>query len=277
MVVKRSTQLAFTLTEMLVVAPVVILLIGAFVGFIVHLTGEVLVTSKQTSILYSAQDAIGRIRDDVRKSAGFLATNSVALTSPQGSDNDTAEFKNVGSLGDVLILRAFATTKNPLSIDSDIVPRKDSPLPCSSPSVGANVPLVYNIIYFVKDNSLWRRVVLPSDYTTAGCSIPWQLPSCQDDVVGGFCVAHDEEVLSNIITNSGFQLSYYSNPGTMTENSDAEDEGQSDMARASALEPLLVVGVSMTVSATVLGEPFTEHIATRVTRSYANITSEAYQ
>jgi len=74
----------FTIIEMLVIAPIVILTIGAFVTAIVNMTGDVLASRVTNVLTYNIQDALSRIEEDVKQSTSFIAGNNVTITSPQG-------------------------------------------------------------------------------------------------------------------------------------------------------------------------------------------------
>lgn len=178
---KHVGQKGFTLVEMLVVAPIVILAIGAFLTVIISMTGEVISSRASNTLIFNVQDALARIEEDVELSAGFLATNTVTLSAAQGQgyNNDATNFTNVGSNGNALILNMIATDTNPLTSTSQYVYLRDQPNSCLAPQ--NNIPLTYNVVYFVKDGTLWRRTIMPQQYadtTTYACGTTWQQPSC---------------------------------------------------------------------------------------------------
>ena len=63
---KQSLQQGFTLIEMLVIAPIVVLAIGAFLTVIISMTGEVLASRGANTLTYNIQDALNRIDQDVK-------------------------------------------------------------------------------------------------------------------------------------------------------------------------------------------------------------------
>src|SRR5690606_28075886 len=140
---------------------------------------------------YNIQDALNRIEQDVNSSGAFLSTNNFDPSTPQGYNDDTAKFKNVSADGTALILNVYATTGNPISSNSDVIYTADQPKACSDGNISSNPPVMMNVVYFVKDNSLYRRVVAPSFYATVGCSVPWQTPSCSEGYVDSFCKSTD--------------------------------------------------------------------------------------
>lgn len=221
------TRSGFTLVEMLVVAPIIILAIGAFIAVIVSLSGEVLATRAKTLLAHTIQSSLSSIESDIKRSTAFLATNSITpLTSPQGYNDATEGFTfNDSAKGPMLILEQNATLANPLTAPSDFVYQKDEPYSCSDPLIRKNDPLKVNIVYFVKNSSLWRRTILQGDYasTSVSCNPPWQQPSCQV-AVGGFCKAEDVELIKGVSTND-FRIEYFTSPDTTptTEPSSIED------------------------------------------------------
>lgn len=141
----------FTLVEMLVVAPIVILAIGAFLTVIISMTGEVIASRASNVLTYNVNDALNRVEQDVKQSTTFLAANTVPLIAgnAQGVNDDATGFTNVGgSSGTSLILNMVATTGNPIDSASQYIFLKDQPNPCANPY--DNIPLTYNIVYFVK-------------------------------------------------------------------------------------------------------------------------------
>lgn len=244
---------------MLIVAPIVILFIGAFIAAIVGMTGDVLTTRGSNLLTYSVQDALNRIEQDVSSSVGFLATNNIPVSTPQGYDNLTAPFTNVSTTnGNMLILNVYATTKNPIDPDSQIVYAKNQPNSCSDPNISVNPPVLLNIVYFVKDNTLYRRVIAPSFYDTVGCSVPWQNPSCAQGQSGGQCKSTDIKLLSGISTVDDFKIDYFATSSSTTPNSGAVNTGLSDSNRQTALQSTKSVKVTINATSVVAGRTFTQ-------------------
>jgi type II secretory pathway pseudopilin PulG len=205
----------FTLVEMLIIAPIVILVIGIFVSAIITMTGDVLAVRGKNALAFNIQDALNRIDQDVKSSGGYLATNNITLTSPQGYDDNTAVFKNADATnGTMLILNTYATTANPLSSTRNFV-YTTSPNACNSALVSQNQKVAMNVVYFIKNNALWRRVIAPSNYATVGCSVPWQQPTCTPGYVASFCKTQDMKLVDGVSV-SGFALNYYTSAAATT-------------------------------------------------------------
>lgn len=248
----------FTVVEILVVAPIVILVIGVFISVIVNMTGDVLSTRSANVMVYNIHDTLSRIEQDVKLSGAYLATNNVTLTSPQGYNNDTTSFHNADPTnGTMLILNSYTTTTNPLTSDRNIV-FTSTPNSCGGPQVYQNLPVMMNVIYFVKANTLWRRVVAPSFYETVGCSVPWQQPSCASGVSGALCKTQDIRLVDGVDANTGFVVGYYPDPASTVANTIASDSAQTDSARLAAMQTTNTVVITINATATVAGRDITQ-------------------
>jgi hypothetical protein len=281
---RMHTQRGFTFVEIAIIAPIVILTIGAFITVVVSMTGDVLISRATTQLQYNVQDALNRIDQDVKQSSTFLAETNIALTSPQGYGDDTTVFDNVDSTkGMMLILNTLATTGNPLASTSSIAYLSNSPNACGTLQ-GQNTPMSLNVVYFVKNNSLWRRTIMPSNYATAACNntgtgtaAPWQQPSCT--TVGGFCKTLDEDLVDGVST-SGFTVQYYNSSSTSTENTTASANPTCNTttcvtARNGALASSTTVNVTIDAHQTIASKDVEQAISLQSTRSDVNATSIA--
>ena len=273
----RSRQLGFTLVEMLVVAPIVILAIGAFIALIVNLTGEALSSRGSNVLAYNLQDALNRIEDDVKLSAGFLATNNISLTSsnPQGRGavNSTTNFTITDpTYGPALILNSYATNGNPISLTSGLVYLANQPNDCSDyTQYSKNRPMTTNIVYFIDSSgALWRRVIMTSDYANPGTycgSAPWQQPSCMvDSSRSAFCKTNDEKLLNNVGT-AGLSIQYY------TSASAPSPLGVTSSTTTADLQPATTVVINLTAKDTIAGHDLTRNGILRVSRLDTNASA----
>lgn len=274
----RRVSKGFTLVEMLVIAPIVILAIGAFITLIVNLTGEVLSSRGSNSLAYNIQDALNRIEEDVKLSAGFLATNSIAFTAsnPQGRGavNSTTNFiASDPTYGQALILTGYVTDGNPISLESGVVYLANQPNDCGDYELySKNRPMIMNIVYFVDTSgTLWRRTIMPANYATIPAvycgDAPWQQPSCINDAARhAFCKTNDQKLIENVGT-SGFSLQYYtsassSSPLTVTSSSTTAD-----------LQPATTVSASINSTSTIAGREVSRTGVMRVSRLDTNASA----
>lgn len=290
---KRNVNSGFTLVEMMVVAPIVILFIGGFIALIVNLTAETMASRSANLLTYNIQDALSRIEQDVKLSSTFLAENSVSVASTgQGyggstTAGSTTNFSNInrtsaGGSPQSIILNSIATTRNPLSENTSFIYLKDQPNSCALESeYRRNRPLVYNIVYFIdSSNTLWRRTIMPSDYADAnkrcGSMAPWQIPSCNVGYTSArtFCKTSDEKLVSGV-TPSDFIVNYYSSASTETPNTSTTNASATVQSRNSALLGTPTIGVSITARQTIAGRDIKHTSSIRVTRLDTNATAIA--
>jgi len=231
----------FTIVEMLIIAPIVILVIGIFISAIVSMTGDALATRSSNALAYSIQDALNRIEQDIKSSGAFLATNNISIVSPQGYDNATSAFHNADATnGTMLIINSYATDKNPLN-------------PTQKKVYVSGQPIMINIVYFVKNGTLWRRVIVPTNYTATDSTVPWQQPSCAPGISGTPCKTLDTRLVDGIKNINDFSISYYLNSTSPTANTIASDSSQNDNTRQTALLKLSSATITIKAMSSIAG------------------------
>jgi hypothetical protein len=278
---------------MIIIVPIVLLTIGAFISVIVNMTGDVLAARGSNVLSYNIQDTLNRIEQDVKLSTGFLATNNISFDSvnnPQGFNGATSNFYNVNTVdsdpstsdGNILILNELATTGNPLSLGNGVVYLNNQPNSCSSNAtqVNQNTPMTMNVIYFIKSGSLWRRTIAPVNYlttgaTTAGCNqVPWQQPSCSPGYSSTFCKTEDIKLV-DVSSINDFSIQYYNGAGSNTANSAASDTSITPGPRNSALQSATTVSASLNISQNVAGRAISQAGTIRATRLDVNASTIA--
>lgn len=202
----------FTLVEVLIISPVVILFIGAFIGLLVSLTGESLVIRERNLAVYETQNALDDIETTVSQATGFLVnTNGIAISPPQGKNNTDAAFTNNNGVGEpeTLIVKSAATTKRSNDPTRALIYMGSGA--CDS----KNPMYEYLAIYFValdsdtadpNDKALYKRTIMPQ---FAACAAPRQKGSCEASTVAAnssVCKATDEKLVSGVST---LDVSYY--------------------------------------------------------------------
>lgn len=201
----------FTLIEMLVIAPIALLIITGFVAAMVTMIGDVIANHNRNTMTFEVQNAINTLEQDVRLSTDFQSGSGAMLT-PQGKDGNTSPF--LASNGD-LILGEIATDRNPIDPLRQFV-YYNNPFACGdSAQVYKNRLKFTQVIYFVRDGSLWRRTVI--DHSDAGslCNPPWQVNSCAPGYLASAsrCQTNDSEVVKNV---DEFVVEYFDSPQSTT-------------------------------------------------------------
>lgn len=289
----QAFKRGFTLVEMMVIAPIVILLIGAFIALIVNLTGEVMSSRGSNVLTYNLQDALNQIEEDVKLSSTYLSSTNINISSTkQGYGGDTTNgstvpFTNIQKSGGStasLILNGLVTNGNPMSTLTGYVYLANSPNPCTSVSeYSNNRPMSMNIVYFVdSQNTLWRRVIMPSNYATAsvrcGSAAPWQQPSCTpgyNTVTMSFCKTNDMRMIDGV-SPSDFVVQYFSSASSTSADTTANNPTvTNDTVRNTALQATPTVAVTITAKQTVAGRDIQRAGTVRATRLDTNASSIA--
>lgn len=189
----------------------------------------------------------------------------MTLTSPQGYNNATQDFTNNAGTGEQLILNMFVTDKNPANSDRNLVYLANMPNACASANFGQNQVMTMNVVYFVKDNTLWRRTLAVDNYASKACAgaTMWQRPSCAPGQVSTMCSTQDEKL---IYATQGITLTvnYYASPSSTSPVAAAKSG--SDSTRQSAMDTAKTVGVTIQANNTTAGRAYTQQGLIRVSR-----------
>jgi hypothetical protein len=220
---RRSSEHGLTLIEMVVVAPLIILLIGTIIVMLSNLTGDSLYTQEKNTSAYNVQSALDDIETSTRLAIKF---EPIAVTNPpfgrDGSDDlvfyfdaelISGDLYNNGGY-DTLILTSAATDLSPYNSNRQLI--YDGP---SGSCDSDNDLHWYTLIYFVDtdSNTLYKRTInQPNAFTstegTSPCATPYQRSSCAAGSPSP-CVVKDEMLLDNV---TGMQIQYFSQPGSTT-------------------------------------------------------------
>lgn len=139
---RKAPEAGFTLVELLVVIPLVILVISAMVVAVINLSGASMRSSARAHLQNEVLAALDQIEQDVRLSVDF-----------SGMTTDRVSIHNL------------ATSANPLNVDRKLFRRND----CSVATGGLSVSeaLLYKTDFVVSGNALRRVVSLDSGCTSA--------------------------------------------------------------------------------------------------------------
>lgn len=256
----KVTQAGFTLVEVMIIAPILILTIGGFVYTLSTIVADTLAIRDTNTMVYDTQGALDRIEQDARLSVQFLATSG-PLPSPQGSDGNftgTAAFTSSSSFNggsNALIMSTLSTNLNPLDPNRQAVYFSNQPNPCDVTQV-YNAKLLTTVIYYINNGSLYRRTYVPTWTTTAGanqvCTAPWQQDSCSPGYTNTTaCQTSDAKIMDNVTSLS---TAYYSTPGGTT------DLGASSATTAST------INVTIASSKTTAGQQVSNTASVRATK-----------
>ena len=267
---QHNKSFGFTLVEMMIVAPMMIIIIGTIIVAIVTLTGESLAEGGRAQLLNDVQDSLDRIEADVQASGAYLSTNNFTITAPQGLDDSTQKFVSISPVGvDSIILNSFFTTASPALSTRSLVYLPNTPFACGDASIVQNQVMTNNVVYFVKDTSLWRRTVATSTYASKACAGVniWQQPNCAEALMAtntSLCKAQDELLLTGV-QPTDFIVDYYlsasdTTPALGTELQDPD-------ARQIAIDKASTMQITLKASKVYAGRDITQQGTIRVTRT----------
>lgn len=244
---RHKAQAGFTLIEIAVVAPIVIIAITGILALLINLMGNNLAARQEVAIVHEANAALNTIEDDVKLTSQFLITTDPAFTDPYGPDSagDSWYYKGDGAGDRELILRAYATTLSPRHSNKQPVYINENG--CAADTILSNPALTTNIIYFLRDNDLYRRTLTRTDQTT--CAPQFQRQSCPPDLASpnAICQTNDELMIADINT---FDVRYYASPESTTELDVYSSTDPDILQNANTIE------VELTIDRRLSGRPF---------------------
>lgn len=255
---------------MMIVAPMLIIIIGTIIVSIVTLTGQSLVEGGRAQLINDVQDSLDRIEADVQSSGAYLSTNNFTLTAPQGSDDATQKFVSISGTGtDSIILNSFFTTTNPALSTRSLVYLPNTPFACGTADIVQNQVMTMNIVYFVKNSTLWRRTVATSTYASKPCAgvTTWQQPNCAETMIASnpsLCKAQDEALLTGVAPGD-FNVDYFLSASDTTPATGVEDTDPD--VRQIAIDKTPTIQVTLKGSKTYAGRDITQQGTIRVTRT----------
>lgn len=205
---RKQETAGFTLVEILVIAPLIMLMLAGFIALMINMTGDLVASTGRSKLMYAAGNMYETMRADVERSILF-PNQSFTPNSPQGfnpsggvdaNGTSTPQFSGNQAFPTkwyFLILRQIATDKNPLDPTRQIIYKKNADGSCSTD------PYLLDVVYFpttkvistpagpYNANRWWRRVIL--DPTSTPCTTPWQKSTCAEGQTAPICKATDQE------------------------------------------------------------------------------------
>ena len=226
---RHLQEQGFTVPELITAITIATVLMVGVISILVNLAGSGAAVIRTTEQIRTNQDTISDIQTDMPLTTRFLATPTLAdassSESPLGANGWKIHGTNANSR--ILILQTYATTHAVQSPDRKIVYFDDSLGGCP---VG-RTPVTNNVIYFVKNNTLYRRLLrepasAPSaPYCTGQTIAQQQTCTTPGSPANPNCTAKDVVVATNI---QRFSVQYF-----------AEPTSASPIANAHSTDPLV--------------------------------------
>ena len=207
-------QAGFTLVELAVVIFVLGAIFPIFLGFLVNMYGDAFNLDDKVKTNTQVMQAVWYMDDNVRVASAYLASVPSPFTDAYGAHNagssggEAWSYKGDSATSRVLLTRSYATSTNPLGSGR-------RPVFVNTPDFNCTTQMYYQpqlsfvTIYFVKDGTLYKRVL--ADTTTSLCpgNSQQQKQSCPPYITSGrhaSCQANDEVLATNV---TSFSVAYY--------------------------------------------------------------------
>ncbi len=200
-------QRGFTLVELLVVVPGVLIIVAVMVAFLFSLYSNLLTKNGQLELEVNAQSALFAIRDDPFFAIRFAGSNQDDTTdshAPGGSWNAIDD--------NAFIVYEAAFDANRQSSTRQLSYKKDEPNACNSPDISQNQFSVNSLIYFIQNGTLYRRILIPDQ--SLNCLTTYRLQSCPSASATPSCPA-DTIVAENV---KSFAINYFDRAGVALSN-----------------------------------------------------------
>lgn len=257
----------FTLIEVAIIVPIIILT----AIFLFNLLWSILSTSDvdraRLNMIHDRQTAMSIIEKDVALTSRYLTGIDAGLTDnyPPTSNGGAWSYLGDSATSRFLLLRTYSTTENPLSSTRQPV-FVGSGTDCDPANLYFNNVQRYDLIYFVKNNNLYRRHLVNT--ATATCATQYQKTSCPSAADLGAaqhasCGADDELILKNV---SNFDIQYY-DAKTSTTPLDVYAVGADPVLVTSAVD----VKISITVSTQAGGHGVSTSSSLRISKLNADL------
>lgn len=212
----RLRQLSgFTLVEVVIVMVIVGVIFPVFATLLVNMYHDSVVSREMVSMSTEANTALYYMDESVRNSHAFLIGVPEEFPDAYGPHNlgtgsgQAWSYKGDSAKSRVLISKNYATSTNPQNSTRTPVFIYTPAFNCTT-EMYYQPQLSYLAIYFVRDNTLYRRTLTDTDTPLCAGSTQQQKTSCPPDVPVGerdaSCAANDETLATRV---SEFSIVYY--------------------------------------------------------------------
>jgi uncharacterized membrane protein YwzB len=210
---------------MVVVVTILAVIFPIFITMLIGTYKDAFFLDDKVKNTTSSMQALWFMEDNIRISNSFSAIVPSVFSDPYGPhDLGTAgleawSYKGDSATGRVLISVGYATTSNVLNTGRQPVFEDTAEFNCTT-QMYYQPQLEYVSIYFVKDTTLYRRVLTDTPTTLCAGNTQQQKQSCTPTIPvasrNSLCKANDEILATNV---SNFTVGYYqiSQDGTSTQ------------------------------------------------------------
>ncbi len=212
------TQEGFTLLEVLIMSPIVMLTIVIILSFLFNQYGQLVQQGSQLNLNVEAQNITFSMQDDLF----FANAYSSAINTNLSDTNQPAGGWKAATSPQTLIVSVPAETANRRSPSRK--PVYVNTEGCDPTVLTDNTPLYNNVIYFVSGTNLYKRyLTAPSTLNTCGTS--YQKQTCPSNKVTSSCPP--DRVLTDKLQS--FTVTYYDTSNTVTTTPETAEKVKIDI------------------------------------------------
>lgn len=210
----RRTNQGFTVVELMTSTILIGIVLSVFMAMLITTLRSSASQKIQLDLSTDAQQALNIMERDVRFSFRYnRGLPTPQFEDPYGANNVPATGSQAWSYKGVpanansraLLLSHYATTQNSLSNARTPIYNDDPGYDCGG-QLYYNSKREYIIIYFVRDNTLFRRIITDEDPNTCGTPGQVQKQSCPTGSSNSICEANDEIIANNV---DSLAINYY--------------------------------------------------------------------
>lgn len=215
---RQLHEQGFTLIEILIMSPIVMLTIVIIISFLFNQYGQLVQQGSQLNLNVEAQNITFSMQDDLFFANAYSSGINTYLTD---SNQPTGGWK-AATTPQTLIVSVPAETANRRSPSRQAVYINTEG--CDATVLTENSPLYNNVIYFVSGTNLYKRyLTAPSTLSTCGTS--YQKQTCPSNKVTSSCPA--DRLLTDKLQS--FTVTYYDTGNAVTTNPDIAEKVKIDI------------------------------------------------
>jgi len=215
----KRPQLGFTLVELLVIGPVMLLATITAMTFLFNQYGQIVKQDGQLRLRMEAQNLLFGFQDDLWFANQFSSTINSNLSDPYEPGGGWSNATTPPTL--IVSLTALTTNQR----DPNRQPVYINESTCTPPDGnGANSILYNNTVYFISGTNLYKRT-LTAPVGLATCGIPFERQTCPEANSSPTCRA--DPMLSDHVTS--FSVTYYGSDNTVTTTPENAESVQVDL------------------------------------------------
>jgi hypothetical protein len=204
----KKTSAGYTIVELVVVVPSMIIILAVITALMVTLYTDLLKKNGELDLQISAQSALFTIRDDPYFAIRFAGTNQDDTTDTYAPSGGWNAITN-----NAFIVYEASFNANRETTTRQLIYKKDQPNACNSPDITENQFSLNTLIYFNNGGKLYRRVLIPNQ--TTNCATTFRLQTCPSNHASSTC-PKDVLVADNV---QSFSINYYDQDGNQLSSS----------------------------------------------------------